>query len=1162
MTKINKIVMNGFKSFGKHTELLFGERFNCILGPNGSGKSNVLDALCFVLGRGSAKALRAEKSANLIYNGGKAKNPSKTGKVAIFFDNTTKVFPIDKKEIEISRTVKQNGSSVYRINNEKRTKQEIRELLSSSNIDPDGYNIVLQGDIVRFVEMSPIERRQIIEDIAGISVYEERKLKALRELERVEEKLNEAEIILNERRSYLKELKKDRDHALKFKSLKDKVDKNKASYVYIRMKGKEKEHSKVDKVLQEEKKKFEKTEADMNKLKEQIVQHKQEIEKLNHEIEEKGEKGQVAIHKEVESLKIHIATNQTKVDNLKQEIERVKQRKSQLNSDITDVSGQLKKLEQEKKALEDTKVSEDAKLKQIESQIKKFKNKHKITDMESVEKEILELDNSTEEKEKEIFKIREKQQNLLREKDKIEYQLQTIDEKLEKVSAVSKEHNKQITELKAKKQSFKSKTLELNKILDQDSDFALKLSTLKQDFEKKQAELSRIKVKTLEINENRSHNRAVKSVLSQKSNITGICGTIADLGEVDSKYSFALESAAGPRINSIIVNNDQVAAECIKYLKKNRLGAARFIPLNKIKTPNLNPEAKKLKSINGVHGIASDLINYDNKYSKAFSYVFGSTLVVDSIDVSRRVGIGKIRMVSLDGDLTESSGLMYGGFRKRATSSFKEKGMINNLDKLESEVSSITQRIDDLQEKRNTNDESITKLRQDKAHLEGEVIKLEKSLHLESGDIGLSKQEKDNLNKQLKETDSILSSVQSEISKSNKELTQSKIKRQELKNKVMVSRNPRLVAELNAFEEEKQSLTQSLMKFDAEIKNMDMQKQLLSPENKKIQTILKQHNKEVEEFTNVLNLLNKETSKKTKELQEKEKLAKQFYAKYKKLFNQRNEFESKVTRFDTRIDALREISRKTEIQMNTFSLENVRLSSDLQNLQQEFDQYKEVEVYKDKSEQDLKREIDKFERMASDIGAVNMRALEVFDNVEKEYQGLISKKESLVVEKDDVFGMIQEIEGKKKSRFMKNFDIVNNNFKNFFTTLSTKGEAFLNLENQEIPFEGGLEVKVRLKGTKFMDIMSLSGGEKTLTALAFIFSIQEHKPHSFYILDEVDAALDKHNSEKLAKLIRTYVDKAQYIVISHNDALVSEADNLYGVSMDPHGITSVTSVKL
>ena len=215
-----------------------------------------------------------------------------------------------------------------------------------------------------------------------------------------------------------------------------------------------------------------------------------------------------------------------------------------------------------------------------------------------------------------------------------------------------------------------------------------------------------------------------------------------------------------------------------------------------------------------------------------------------------------------------------------------------------------------------------------------------------------------------------------------------------------------------------------------------------------------------------------------------------------------------------------------------------------------------------KTEEELKKEINDFEKMKDNLGGINMRALEIYTEVEIEFHKLIDKKNILTNEKENVMNMMEEIEGKKKELFMNTFDVVNKNFINKFHALSTKGDAFLELENKANPFEAGVAIKVKLSGKKFMDIRGLSGGEKTMTALAFIFAIQEHEPGSFYILDEVDAALDKHNSEKLAQLVRSYCNGAQYIVISHNDSVIGEADNLYGVSMNEDGISKITSLKI
>jgi chromosome segregation protein len=435
-------------------------------------------------------------------------------------------------------------------------------------------------------------------------------------------------------------------------------------------------------------------------------------------------------------------------------------------------------------------------------------------------------------------------------------------------------------------------------------------------------------------------------------------------------------------------------------------------------------------------------------------------------------------------------------------------------------------------------------------------------LHLETGDLDASKNQKNVLVEEWKDISEKLDNINDEIMEKTRELANFKIKKQDLRSRINQLRNPVLVAELNAFEDKNSQLRERLIQLDSEVKGVDTQISMVLPDESKIKGVLGNNKKEIEKFDNVIKDLSQKIVDKNKELVVKEENERQFYSKFKKLFNDRSALNVEIQKLENSIDSLRDVSRSTEIKMNTGSLENAKISAELAALLQEFQQYEGVPLNKEKDEEQLKREIHRFEIMVEQVGSVNMRALEIYDAVEKEYNSLLEKKDKLSLEKNDVLSMINEIEGKKKELFINSLKSVEANFKTIFSEMSTKGEASLELENEENPFEGGLLIKVRLSGTKFLDIRSLSGGEKTLTALSFIFAIQECDPHSFYILDEVDAALDKHNSEKLGKVIRKYCVKAQYVVISHNDSIISEADNLYGVSMNEFGISNVTSLKI
>src|SRR3989344_9654614 len=267
MAIIKKIRLKDFKSFASPIELPFDKGFSIILGPNGSGKSNLSDAICFVLGKSSAKGMRAEKSANLIFNGGKEGKPAKEAEVSMFFANNNKEFPIETDEVKITRIVRQSGQSIYKINNETRTRQQILELLGKAGLDPDGYNITLQGDIVRFMEMHPEERRTIIEEIAGISIYEDKKHQAMLELDKVSGKLNEANIILNERKTYLKELEKEKEQAEKFKQLETDIMNNKATYFSMQINEKEDKKNGIEGSIENEKAIISEQQGRVNELK-------------------------------------------------------------------------------------------------------------------------------------------------------------------------------------------------------------------------------------------------------------------------------------------------------------------------------------------------------------------------------------------------------------------------------------------------------------------------------------------------------------------------------------------------------------------------------------------------------------------------------------------------------------------------------------------------------------------------------------------------------------------------------------------------------------------------------------------------------------------------------------------------------------------------------
>lgn len=1156
--------MKGFKSFANKTEIPFGPGFNCILGPNGSGKSNVLDALCFVLGKASAKGLRAEKSANLIYNGGKTKQGAKQGEVTIVFDNEGGVFG-DFAELAISRIVLPSGQSKYRMNGKPCSRNEILDTLSKDKINPDGYNIILQGDINHLIEMSTLERRGIIEEIAGISIYEEKKEKAMRELTRVEEKLNEADIVLAERKTYLRELKKERDQAQKFKELDEKIKRNKATLIHVKREKKRLELGKLEEQAKRQRAEIAKLEERRAKLEEEVAERKRGIEEINQEVERRGEKEQVALHKEIEGLKVDHAVNRQRIETLENELAKLEDRKQELTRTNKELFDKIKLIEQERKDIEKRIATRDESVKRLDERLGEFRKKHNVEDAARIDGQVESLDKEADAVQEALGKLRESQQELLREKDRVEIRLEQIDEKIAKVLDVEKEHRKELEELKGRKERFKEATKELSKALTEDSSLGAQLQTARSKLLSRKEELAKLQAQQSSIAERIAGGRAITTMLELKSQgtIKGIHGTVSGLGKVDKEYAVALEIAAGPRINSIVVDDDDVAAKCIKYLRTNKLGVATFLPMTKLKSP----EEAKVQKGGAVIGLASGLVEHEPKYQKVFRYVFGNTVVVKDIDSARKLGVGNARMVTLQGDLLETSGAMSGGFRspERHGVGFQQKETLERIERVEAEVADGESVIARVEQRRAENEELITRLRELKATLEGEIIKAEKSLHLDSDDIGLTKDEKRRLKEEGAKLDERLDAVVGEISDRTAKLGSIKVEKQRLKDQISSLRSPAVLAEMNSFEEKKQELRREIAELQGELRSSESEvKNILGPETEKVREIMKRQEKEQKGFAEEKRLLAARIKEQEGLLKEKEKAEQKFFSQFKELFTRRTKLNDEIQEREHEAKSVQEKVRDAEGKSTGIGLETARLKAELAGVEEEARRYEGIEPYKssEKSEEDILVEVREFERMVENIGAVNMKALEIYEQVEHEYNALIEKKKKLGSEREDVLVMINEIDAKKKELFIKTFEVVNENFKHFFGKLSTKGDAFLDLEDANDPFAGGLTIKVKLTGKKFLDIRSLSGGEKTMTALAFLFSVQEHEPASFYIMDEVDAALDKHNSEKLAKLIRQYCERAQYVIISHNDAVISEADNLYGVSMNEHGISKVTSLKI
>ena len=710
-----------------------------------------------------------------------------------------------------------------------------------------------------------------------------------------------------------------------------------------------------------------------------------------------------------------------------------------------------------------------------------------------------------------------------------------------------------------KKKKLKDVNEDLSKSLNEDSSYSLQLNKLRQEISQNIEELAKQRSRQIGIQERSLGDLAVRKIVELRNTIKGIYGTVSSLGEIESKYSLALEVAAGHRINSIVVDTDAVAQKCIEHLKNNKLGVATFLPLNKIKSRIIESNVKEILNQKGVHGLAVELVSHEPRYKDVFSYVLGSTVIVDNLETARKIGVGRARMVTLEGDLVEPSGAMVGGYRVQKTGfGFKEREINENVDNLEEQLNKQKTLFSHVENKKISGEELIRNLREERANIEAEILKIEKALNLEEDTSNLINGKKELLDEQ-KKLEKELMIIESSIKHETKELEDTKSKKQILKDKLA---DPSLSKNLEKLEDKRLKIKEKLLEIQGNIKNIDTQiVSMLLPEKEKTEKIIKQQDKEYDDFVRELENVKELIKKREQELKSKEQEERKFLSNFKDIVTKRNKLTEKIQNSETDIAREEEKLKGSEQKLNNINIDRAKAVAEKEALEKEFEPFKDAKIKRGLNLEELKIKIRDDEKTLNSIGNVNLRALEVYEQVETEFNKLLEKKDSLYKEKTDVLTLMNEIETKKKEHFMKTFEQANKNFTRIFSTLFSKGNAYLQLDNKEKPFEEGLSIKVKLTGNRYMDIKSLSGGEKTITALSFIFAIQEYQPASFYILDEIDAALDKHNAERLSKLIREYSNKAQYVVISHNDALISEADTLFGISMKD-GVSKVTSLNI
>jgi chromosome segregation protein len=1183
---IKKLVLDNFKSFGRRTEIPFYEDFTTVSGPNGSGKSNIIDSVLFALGLARTRGIRAEKLTDLIYNPGyedgedgeDANRGGREASVEVVLDNSdgtvdrTQVVNAagtddigNVEEITVKRRVKEteeNYYSYYYLNGRSVNLGDIQDLLAQAGVTPEGYNVVMQGDVTEIINMTPYARREIIDEIAGVAEFDAKKEDAFEELEVVKERIGEAELRIEEKEDRLEQLKDERETALEYQELREQKEEYEGYLAAAELEDKraDLEATRDDISMREDA--LENLQAQLDEKEGKVVRLEDELAELNHEIERKGEDEQLRIKREIEEVKGEISRLEGKIETAEERIESAENERRQAFVAIDHKQEQIEDLESDIKETKLTKASVKADLQSKESELAEIE-----AEIDDVDTEYEEVKDELNEKRERLEEEKSAKNDLQREQDRLLDDARRRSNEITNKETEIEEVREQIPEIEAELQDLEDERVKARHNREQIDEVVAdlkaekrelgeRLTEVEHELQAKQQEYAELEAKAGE-NGDTSFGRSVSTILNAE--FPGVHGAIAQLGSVSEQYATACETAAGGRMANVVVDDDGVGQDCIEYLKSRNGGRATFLPLTEMDRRGLPSKPDHP----GVVDFAYNLVDFDSEYEGAFSYVLGDTLVVDTLETAREL-MGQFRLVTLDGDLVAKSGAMTGGSGGGSRYSFSKTGKgrlervaaeINDLEderqSIRSDIQSVDDRLDDARDRQT---DAADQLRSIEAALERKEAELEsteeriESLQEEIDDLEAEREsvdeEMNELEAAIDERTGTIETIEAAIADLQEELAGSKIpelteQAEQVQAEIedLADRIDSLDGDLNSLQLEKGYVEESIEDLhddieEAQNRKAEAEEEIAGLEEsiEEEEALLEEKHAEVDELEDELADLKAERS----DLREDLRAAK----------SERDEQKDKVGEVKTRLATLRE--REAE------------LETEIGELAAQVDDYDPEEV---PDHDELLERIADLDVEMSKLEPVNMLAIEEYEEVADDLADLQERRATLVEERNAIRERIESYEAQKKATFMDAFEGINEQFTDIFSRLSNgTGELFL--ENEEDPFDGGLTMKAQPGDKPIQRLNSMSGGEKSLTALAFIFAIQRYNPAPFYALDEIDAFLDAANAERVGEMVDELAGRAQFIVVSHRSALMDRSERAIGVTMQGNNISTVTGIQL
>jgi chromosome segregation protein len=1178
---LNKLELQGFKSFATRTVLEFNKGITAIVGPNGSGKSNIADAIRWVLGSQSSKQLRGINMSDMIFSGTQFRKPVGFAEASLFFDNSDKGLSVDFDEVKITRRLYRSGESEYSINNKNCRLKDIQMLFFDTGVGKEGYSIVGQNEVKDIIDSNSVERRGIFEEAAGIMKYKQKKLEALRKLSNTEDNLIRINDITVEIENQLEPLRIQSEKAKEYLRVYEILKTNEVG-LYLNN-------------LEMYKKRIIKFEQDIQIISDDVKVKEDELEKIK--INNKDSNVIIGQYEEEENrLKEELNNFLRDLETSKHEIILCNERLSNATNEQIKNKKEIEEYELREKELSKDYLTKEDRRKYLEKQYLSFKEKldalqqqaDDIVQSLSGSGKVLEnskasLMNHLEEASDLKLNIN----NVINEKQSLKNQIEMLE------SNISKTILENDSVLLAKQESQKSH-LEIKKTI---SDITHARDKAKKDFSLYQKSMEQLRatehstktnIEILQSNYKliydmekhmQGYRQDVKAVL-EKKDLDGIIDVVAKLFNTDESYNTAIEAALGGNIQNVVVEDEQSAKNAISFLKENKLGRVTFLPVSSVRPNEFDKnQENEIMSLNGVVDIAYNLLDYDRRYDNIAKNLLGKIVVVDTYDnavlIAKKTQ-SRYKLVTLTGEFFNTGGSITGG-----TQHFSKVGLLGRQKQLErldkeitdhkdklsstnSQIFTLTKQIDKVSSEIDDLEKTISEKTMIAARLESSISSLDDTYSNNLDALNNIKMKKSDLSDRLKGFDEKISILNQKLEALIQQIDLDKItindyeaaqKEDTVKRDNIYLDISDLKVSVNSIEESLKSNDESLIRIGFEKQALVVKRSDIIKRNAQLDVVKNDLKVQIEQKSKTIANPQKTQDGLNQRIKEVADKRKRLIAENEDYIQSITDANKDIMILQNKISSLEVVKAKTDAEMSSMK----ERMWDEYNMTHNEALQKHTEI---ENVTEARKQISYAKGVIKQLGPVNLESIEDYAKTNERYRFFLTQKEDIEKSKEDLYKTINELNTVMKKLFKEKFAIINENFNEIFVKLFDGGQARLELTDESDVLECGIDVVAQPPGKKLQNMMLLSGGEKAFTAIALIFAMLRLNPSPFCIFDEIDTSLDDSNVLKYCNYLNDHKEKTQFVLITHRKGTMENSDSIYGVTMQEHGITKVVSMQL